>query len=402
VRYLVTYRAFLGCNCFGIDPERKIMKAGERISYLAIALLDDHLDVINGTDVLIDFNLIPPFGDGNRYKKQFREDCRTFLIRGDIQILCNSHIQRVRIRRTVGRDGMAIPDDPVNNGIGDEFRFENIYGDGLEITLPHMSKKLVGGKNLNIFRSPVLPSDTDTVIENKEYSYNYFVQTFPIPHSYCRLANIHKHGKYMGCDNKIEYGPMASLPSPSFDTPDITATRSILNLKDDTIDLSVDMPLIKQPERYQEVPFFHESVDHGTACCVPMSLEGSQVMVGISHTKFSIKDPFWMNDQYKRYNHFIHDQFLSSFIAYDIKPPFNIVARSGLFCLGFANKDEGRSEINGSSFAGRNTQHRLELFNETFNCPQIHFASAFAEVVGDQSKAIIGYGKKYQYIYLFV
>eukprot|EP00555_Chaetoceros_dichaeta_P000602 CAMPEP_0198277614 /NCGR_PEP_ID=MMETSP1447-20131203/65941_1 /TAXON_ID=420782 /ORGANISM="Chaetoceros dichaeta, Strain CCMP1751" /LENGTH=394 /DNA_ID=CAMNT_0043972645 /DNA_START=655 /DNA_END=1840 /DNA_ORIENTATION=+ len=370
------------------------MTAGERISYLAIALLDDHLDVINGTDVLIDFNLSPPFGDGNRYKRQFREDCRTFLIRGDIQILCNSHIQRVRIRRTVGRDGITIPDDPVNNGTGNEFRFENIYGDGLEVTLLHKSTGLVGGKNLNIFRSPVLPSDTDTVIENKEYSYNYYIQIFPIPHSYCRLTHIHEAGRNIKCDSKNEYGamPPASLPSPSFDTPDITATRSILNSMDDTIDLSVDMPQINKLGRYQEVPFFHGSVDHGTACCVPMNLEGSQVMVGISHTKFSSKEPFWKNDKYKRYNHFIHDQFLSSFIAYDIKPPFDIVARSGLFCLGFANEDEGRSEINGSFFAGRNTQHRLELFNETFNCPQIHFPSAFTEVVGDQSKAIIGYG----------
>ena len=67
VRYLVTYRAFLGCNCFGILPKRQIMRAGEMISYLAIALLDEHLDVINGTDVLVDFNLSPQKGGRNDY-----------------------------------------------------------------------------------------------------------------------------------------------------------------------------------------------------------------------------------------------------------------------------------------------------------------------------------------------
>jgi len=58
--------------------------------------------------------------------------------------------------------------------------------------------------------------------------------------------------------------------------------------------------------------------------------------------------------------------------------PFDIVARSGWFCLGFDN-------------GGANTQYTLNLFGE-YACPAIHFPSTFAEVVGNPDRAIIGYG----------
>jgi len=184
---------------------------------------------------------------------------------------------------------------------------------------------------------------------------------------------------------------MLSLPPPSFDTADTNVTRLQCNSTDERYNCDKVVDGIE----FKEVPFFPEGIDHGTACCVSMSLEKKQVMVEISHVKMSLKNKFWMLDKYKRFNHFLHGQYLSRFVAYDVKPPFDIVAISGFFCLGFANEDEGNSEINGSPFAGRNTQYRLGIFNDTFGCPSIHFPSAFSEVVGDQSKAIIGYGEKY-------
>jgi len=385
VRYLVTYRAFLGCNCFGILPKRQIMRAGEMISYLAIALLDEHLDVINGTDVLVDFNLSPQKGGRNDYVDQFREDCRTFLINRQIQILCNNKIHRVQIRRTGDKGAQTIP-DPGSKGTGDDFRvpyiYENIHGDGLEVTLTQYSSNIHAAKNMNIFRSLVLPPEnTDVVIENKEHSYDHYLQIWPIPHGYNRIRSIQNPKKNIQINPNFMTYSTASLPSLSFDTPDTTATRlECKNSDDDKI------------SGCTEAPFFPEDIAHGTACCVSMDLEGSRVMVGIMHIKLSRQNPFWKKDKHERYNNFVHDQFLSGFVAYDTKPPFDIVARSGLFCLGFANEDEGLSDIKGSALAGQNTQYRLNLFNDTFDCPVIHFISAFSEVVGDQSKAIIGYG----------
>jgi len=78
-------------------------------------------------------------------------------------------------------------------------------------------------------------------------------------------------------------------------------------------------------------------------------------------------------------------------VAYNPLPPFETVARSGWFCLGFADAAEsnGRS---GNSLAGKNLNARLDLFNQTYDCPIIHFASGFSEVVGNSSRAIISYG----------
>ena len=129
-------------------------------------------------------------------------------------------------------------------------------------------------------------------------------------------------------------------------------------------------------------------------------------MVGISHTKTSgILNPWWLRDIHGRYrgddNYKIGaKRYLSRFVAYDPLPPFDIVARSGWFCLGFA----APGETGGNTLAGRNVQYRMDLFTRgssssnsdnndtTFACPMVHFASGIAEFLSDSSKAIISYG----------
>ena len=95
VRYVAIYRAYTGCNCFGPDPDREIMKAGEQLSYLAVALLDEHLDVVPGTDTLVDLNAGPR---RTKYWRQPLEDCRIFALRGGIYLLCNEEMKRIKIR----------------------------------------------------------------------------------------------------------------------------------------------------------------------------------------------------------------------------------------------------------------------------------------------------------------
>ena len=54
--------------------------------------------------------------------------------------------------------------------------------------------------------------------------------------------------------------------------------------------------------------------------------------------------------------------------------------------MGFASADE-----RGNALAGRNNI-RMDLFNDTFDCPSIHFVSGISEYIGDSSKAILSYG----------
>ena len=68
-----------------------------------------------------------------------------------------------------------------------------------------------------------------------------------------------------------------------------------------------------------------------------------------------------------------------------------IVARSGLFCLGFALSDEARQSDNEQVFGAANDA-KLEISGEVFNCPRIHFITGIAEKMGDDMKVIISYG----------
>jgi hypothetical protein len=354
------------------------MKTGEpQLSYLALALLDSNLDIVPGTDVLIDLNAGP---ERVTYWRQNLEDCRINLLRGGLYLLCNDTLLRVRIRRTVGPVHLEEQNTHTGQDLKLPYVYPNIYGDGLKIILL-TKQKIEGGKNFNIFRSLALSNRTTAGTG----LYDYYLQVFPLPHSYKRLM-IPPHDKDFFPIKKEELQVSTTvLPLPSFDGPD---TKHKITL----------CPENEKPgalwttscNNSIENAFFGDS-DHGTACCVSLNLgaDTKDVLVGISHKKTtSIVNPWWRRDIYKRY----HDdsipgrRYLSRFIAYDSTPPFDIVARSGWFCLGFAN------ELENSIFAGRNKQYKLDLFNDTYDCPVIHFASGMVEFVGDPSKVVISYG----------
>ena len=385
VRYVATYRAYTGCNCFGPDPARTIMKAGEQLSYLAVALLDDHLNVVPGTDVLVDLNAGP---SRTKYWRQPLEDCRIFGMRGGMYLVCNEEMKRIKIRRRVaGMDTTFHTDYGTRDDHRIPYVYETIYGNGLEIILLGHNGKVGGGKNFNVFRS-LAPSNRSTE-DISTGVLDYYLQTYPSPHRYRRLVisdgrkgsgEARLNVKHPDWRDRSPEDPVApgQLPPPSFDTPD--SVHEIQKCSDGSTNCTDPI----------SVPFFGND-DHGSACCVQLQLQGEQVMVGISHQKLSPRKPFWKDDLLHRYDDLGVDRFVSRFIAYKTEPPFDIVARSGWFCLGFANEEEGRAE-GGNTLAGRNTNARLDLFNDTYACPIIHFVSGLSEVVGDEDRLIIAYG----------
>jgi len=398
VHYLATFRANTGGNCFGSDKPG-VMRRGEQISYLAVALLDENLDLIPNTDVLIDINAGPSTG---KYFLQFAEDCKPTRMRGNLYFMCNEQLFRVVIRRKVAEGNpIAVVDGRTLHTGSDRkipYIYPNIHGDGLEITLL-ARQKIAGGKNLNFFRAP---STSHTNRDTGQFE--YYLQVFPLPHRYHRLIVPPATKSTDGAKvrKEPEQKSIARLPPPSFDGPD-TANTITTCPENERPGSGVWITNCTQPE---ERPFFSDR-DHGTACCVTVSLPGGDVMVGISHTKTSgILNPWWLRDIHGRYRGDGNDnnykiggkRYLSRFVAYDPMPPFDIVARSGWFCLGFA----ARGETGGNTLAGRNVQYRMDLFatrgssssnnDTTFACPMVHFASGIAEFLGDSSKAIISYG----------
>jgi hypothetical protein len=414
---------------------RTLMTAGEQISYLAIALLDERLDVVDGTDVLIDLNAGPNRG---LYGRQFLEDCRIFLMKGGIYLLCNEELKRIQITRTTTQrhrktslstpplssqsQSQAVPPPGygTKQGIPLPYVYPNVRGDGLNITLLSHRTKISGGKNFNIFRTTrqnlQSKHNNNTTSEDDNHNdssaapiHQHYVQLFPQPHKYIKLhvpdgrdskgdefGNVLKDPVSNKKSNEEIAPQLGGLPEIVFDTPD---TLHKISKCREPKQMNCTTPL--------EVPFFDDERDHGTACCVRVLLprgndnndddsnatrNGREVMVGITHQKLSRRTNFWLLDIHKRYKDFGIDRFVSRFVAYDAKHPFDVVARSGWFCLGFATDPTELSHPQRSTLAGQNKQFRLDLFDNIYECPMIHFASGFSEVVGNSSRAIIGYG----------
>ena len=353
VRYVGFFSANVGGKCFGAEhPE--LYTNGEAVAYYAVALLDENLKDIDS--VLIDLNAGPMSGN-YKYWRQFIGDCRLVLIKGWIYGFCTQYVLRFKIRRKTqsAEDGIS---EYTGRNLSYPYKYPNIYGDGLDVIL-YSNQRIRHGKNFNVFRSS---SRTD-----------YYLQIWPSPHEYAQL----KTSESMFGRMKLlsEQGSSLAIPRSSFDGPD--SLKTIITCPEN--EKPSNKGWITNCTDAETSPFFGDK-DHGTSCCIRLDLEGKEVNVGISHQKTTLfNNPWWRRDIRSKYNDKIPGQhYLSRFIAYHTQPPFDIVARSGWFCLGF---DDG----------GANTQYTLNLFGK-YACPAIHFPSTFAEVVGNPDRAIIGYG----------
>ena len=70
--------------------------------------------------------------------------------------------------------------------------------------------------------------------------------------------------------------------------------------------------------------------------------------------------------------------YLSKFVAFLSKEPYTIVAKSGMFCLGYPNRSvDGKTKSeNPLEFLQMN---RLRFANETYECPRIHFVTGMVD-----------------------
>ena len=130
-------------------------------------------------------------------------------------------------------------------------------------------------------------------------------------------------------------------------------------------------------------PFTEE---RGTACCLSLPDKRNDVgkfpylLVGISHTKI----PFWVK---LRNASFTSRQYTNRLYAFEPVPPYRLVARSGGFCLGFPDHDEGLDNPN--VWFLRNKSYSV---GRPLNCPHITFVMSIIDAVHDPFMAIITYG----------
>jgi hypothetical protein len=127
--------------------------------------------------------------------------------------------------------------------------------------------------------------------------------------------------------------------------------------------------------------------DRGSACCIKLSGPSTgSLLVGISHVRL-YRHPLVFPPTFNTSSFIRGDlSFLSRFYAFQPTAPYNIVAKSGVFCLGWPTQAERGS----SPF-----QHLGETFKliEHFDdCPAISYVSGMTLKADDPSTAIIAYG----------
>lgn len=371
VSYVAVFRVSNFGNCFG--PGKGVPDTYQ--NYLGLALLDSDLNIImkqstspsSAMDAVIDLNQhlyelrwTPYAGGMARRKqpkpKQFMQDCQIFGAKStqssikfdQLVLLCNEYAMPVQLQ-IIDKDRTA-NDDKIEVE-GSTIHFANTYGSNLQLTaMEYPNMILYAGKNMHPFHA-IAPNQPSTAIGPG------FLEIWPSgPHSFTHLdftsyPYVQRGSNGLKLANSTKYEP-----DPSYATIESTAHQS---------------PITDR--------------DSGSACCVPISWsdeDGSRLLLlGFSHRK-TRKRP-----KENAYN------YVSRVYAFEPMPPFDVVARSGLFCLGFASNTTSETEqTSNEQVAGATSTYKLKIQETQFDCPRIHFITGVAEKIGDEDTIIVSYG----------
>eukprot|EP00970_Alexandrium_tamarense_P002995 scaffold430_cov187-Alexandrium_tamarense.AAC.4 len=424
--YLVSLRVTPANNCFASqkysDLPQSVWKAVYKVTtnHLGLALLDENYQMLH--DVVIDLDAhagvqrptTPKMKE--KYGSPTFMDYRLFSLNGEIYLHVNFDLLSVgltklklRAKGFKGDDSLDTETTPPDGESGNsEIKLDNLYGgDLLEVSLMHQFNTIWSGgkigKNYALFTVPnkTHPEAPDSVYAEIDINPKHRVQQFlPDEYDNITLHQVFEHIWKPGTKKTraLELDEVIGRRSAK-EIGTITESNDISPPSFSTVD-ALSYPGDKAP--------FKER-GHGGACCVSLSLDdvnvgGTQhvkndLLVGIAHTKVTWKP--WYNKAHipqADKDLLPHTHYVSYFYAFDPQPPFQVRARSGYFCLGFAPKSSVDGELppseggvfNPHSVLTRNRM--LQQNNITFNCPQMHFVSSFTEKAGDSSGSVIGYG----------
>jgi hypothetical protein len=125
----------------------------------------------------------------------------------------------------------------------------------------------------------------------------------------------------------------------------------------------------------------------GSACCIPIQHNDTNrtLLVGIQHSK----TPSQRNKRLPP--NLTSNHYMSSLYAFESVPPYNIVAQSGYFCLGFPTEEYDQMQ-NTTTLHRITSWRKLVLGRHTYNCPRIHFVSGMTIKANDPNTVILAYG----------
>eukprot|EP00579_Thalassiosira_antarctica_P011259 CAMPEP_0201908992 /NCGR_PEP_ID=MMETSP0903-20130614/912_1 /ASSEMBLY_ACC=CAM_ASM_000552 /TAXON_ID=420261 /ORGANISM="Thalassiosira antarctica, Strain CCMP982" /LENGTH=593 /DNA_ID=CAMNT_0048443435 /DNA_START=100 /DNA_END=1881 /DNA_ORIENTATION=- len=435
--YLLSLRVTPANNCFSTkvyaDLPQEVWNSVyyTNTNYLGLALLDEKYQMIPGYDVVIEVDVPMDLKRDTLSKRTGAHveamsptfmDYRIFVLNNEIYLHANADtvvVNRLSLRaKGFGDDDAYVKNTGTCVEVAAEggaqgnwekpCRLDNLYGgDNLQVMLMRQFNTIwsggINGKNYALFSLPnaTHPDAPDSVYAEIDI-FPHHVQQI-LPDEFDQISKFQVFGKlWKEGTHKSRHFKM-----------DRVNMRSVKEVGNTTESGNVPLPSFSTMDAHEDwfpgddAPFKESA--HGGACCVSFSanelnLGGTKsnhhesLLVGIGHTKVSWK-PWYSkkNVPQEQKDRKPHTHYVSLFYAFDPYPPFQIRARSGYFCLGHAPlaTDNKLPPTEGGIFNPHSvlTRNRMLQQNKiTFDCPQVHYISAYIEKAGDPSKTIIGYG----------
>mmetsp|Transcript_7088 Transcript_7088/g.16422 ORF Transcript_7088/g.16422 Transcript_7088/m.16422 type:complete len:836 (-) Transcript_7088:61-2568(-) len=423
--YLVALRVTPANNCFRRDQMQSLdQKVWDHTmmsatNLLGLALLDEKYEILPGYDIIVDIASqleLQRDGYGTTY---FGEptfmDYRLFTLNGEVYLHANADITVVTKLDIMSKE--HFDKKTANNGKyckkengtwwrgdknGDESpcTIDVVHGeDNLVVRMKHNFNAIWSGgdrgKNFALFSVPnaTHPDELESTYAEVDINPIHRVQQL-------NLDAIDKLPRYIVKKRiRRNYAVDVIMMRQALAYGNVTDSDEAPPRSFYTID----------EHWFPETGAFREA-GHGGACCVSFTKEevlaqgehiyltpeiwgeeNDYLLMGVAHTSVTWKH--WYSDPSREAEKAMlpHTHYISFFYAFEPRPPFNIRARSGYFCLGFAAED-GSEKGPFNQHSTLTFNRKLSQHNETFSCPQIHFVSSFVEKVGDPSTTVIGYG----------
>ena len=333
------------------------------LDYLGIGLLDDNLVLVE--DLVVDINQHLPRIYGSKIKLQ---DVRLFEMRGRIYFSSSTFLIPVCIE-TQGSPGLELRAACDDSDGDSKVEVPALFESNIRLFVSGDAVKLhnVNGKNFQFYetgRGSILfeywPHKPRVMFEINGEEFD-------------RLYHMDR-GKGMRLATLSEMQEFKSEHTPSPKSKVASALDASLKT------------FIKQ--------------DRGSACCLEISdkyykdfmsptfgpelSKRGSIFVGVAHSKSRRRMESTQGDRYN---------YLSRLYAFSTSEPYELLARSGLFCLGFSDTTDVAAIIGAAgNYDNLTKKKQLELNGHTYNCPNIHFVDSLISKTRDDSRAIISYG----------
>ncbi len=395
VKYLATFRVSSVHSC-GF-PTVEFWKRS--VNYLGLAFLDDQLKVakLSSTDeeeskssvenldavIDIDYHLNRIFRQ--RGWKQAFEDFRLFILHD--RLFLGS-------RRFLLSICLTIETSSKNDGGIDEMLSSPILCRANVSTLTEIPILYKSSDRLRLFHDGIaFEVDTFSAAKNMLY----FHMNDNTHGSNRTLMEFFPSGPREVYDLGTQLAEKIAINEQTQQNPEAEKTigewKNVSTFDTELLPESVN-PLSREIDQKLKKWFFR---DRGSACCISIEKKyyedffpslpvPKSVQFGIAHAKTYGKKP---SSQGHRFS------YASRLYAFSSSEPFELIARSALFCFGFTQDTDLKGNVptgNRYSFLTYNRTKYLELKGTTYECPHIHFVSGMTEKVGDPSRIIVAYG----------